>query len=184
MHTDPLFEYEQKHMYRTSKPSFCTLCFRGIKFLTLYLLLSGTIFSFLLGLLNFSAYSARILDWLDPEHLTILQQELSNAIARSSIDVHAQITDHTKQMIESRQIIHDKIADIAPGLIYSRLYTSENLLNHLNEKNIPVTFDVVPYENRIIIPRLGKNIPLIDVAHDIGTSYTQMHEIFMEELKK
>jgi hypothetical protein len=43
---------------------------------------------------------------------------------------------------------------------------------------------VVPYENRIIIPKIGKNIPLVDVDHDIGTSYTQMHEIFMEELKK
>jgi sortase A len=43
---------------------------------------------------------------------------------------------------------------------------------------------VTPYENRIIIPKIGKNIPLVDVHHDSDADYSVMHEIFMEELKK
>ena len=185
MHTDPLFEYEQKHIYHTHKPSFLTLCFRGAKFLAVYLLLSGTIFSVLLGALNFGAYSARILDWVDPAHLAAIQEDLSSAIARSSIDVHADTTTITKEITESREVITERIADIAPGLVYGRTYTSDNLLANIDTTSSRrATFDVAPYENRIIIPKIGKNIPLIDVDHDAGTSYTQMHEIFMEELKK
>jgi hypothetical protein len=157
---------------------------RGAKFLVVYLLLSGTIFSILLGALNFGAYSARILDWIDPDKLMSLQEDLSSAISRSSIEVHADTTEQAKQLLESREVITDRIADIAPALVYSRTYAPDNLLGNLSRESSSATFDVAPYENRIIIPRIGKNIPLVDVDHDVGVSYTQMHEIFMEELKK
>lgn len=42
----------------------------------------------------------------------------------------------------------------------------------------------MPYENRIIIPRIGKNIPLVDIFVDLHPNYESMHETFMEELKK
>ena len=79
MHTDPLYEYEQKLIQNLSRPSVVTLFWRGAKLLTVYLLLSGTIFSVLLGMLNFSAYSARILDWIDPDQLIALQDDLTRA---------------------------------------------------------------------------------------------------------
>lgn len=183
MHIDPLFEYEQKHIHHT-RPWVLTLILRGAKFLVVYLLLSGTIFSILLGALNFGAYSARILDWIDPDKLMSLQEDLSSAISRSSIEVHADTTEQAKQLLESREVITDRIADIAPALVYSRTYAPDNLLGNLSRESSSATFDVAPYENRIIIPRIGKNIPLVDVDHDVGVSYTQMHEIFMEELKK
>lgn len=187
MHHDPLFEYEQKLIQKFTKPSLSTLFWRGMKFLTVYLLLSGTIFSVLLGILNFGAYSARILDWVDPARLVALQDDLTNAIARSSIDVNASsdMTEQAKNLVESREVLTERVADIAPGLVYSRTYTPDRLLSNLdNQGSARATFDVAPYENRIIIPKIGKNIPLVDVDHDAGTSYTQMHEIFMEELKK
>lgn len=127
MHIDPLFEYEQKHIHHM-RPSLVTLVLRGAKFLMIYLLLSGTIFSVLLGALNFGAYSARVLDWIDPDKLISLQEDLSNAIARSSIEVHADATENSKQILESREVIVDRLADIAPALVYSREYSPDSLL--------------------------------------------------------
>ena len=48
---------------------------------------------------------------------------------------------------------------------------------------IKVDFNVTPYENRIIIPKIGKNIPLVDVniSHDID--FDHMENIFMQELE-
>lgn len=185
MHTDPLFEYEQKHIHHTHRPSFLTIIFRGTKLLTAYLLLSGTIFSILLGLLNFSAYSARILDWVDPARLSAIQEDLTNAIARSGIDVYADTSMSEKEAIGSREIITERMADIAPGLVYNRTYTPDNLLTNIDTlSSARATFEVAPYENRIIIPKIGKNIPLVDVQHHVWTTYWEMHEIFMEELKK
>jgi hypothetical protein len=152
MHHDPLFEYEKKHIHR--HPSIFVLALRGAKFVLIYLLLSGTIFSLLLGALNFGAYSARILDWMDPERLISLQEDLSNAIARSSIEVHADTTLQAKQLLESREDITSRIADIAPGLVYTREYTPDSLLTHINRDSSSATFDLAPYENRIIIPKI------------------------------
>lgn len=47
-----------------------------------------------------------------------------------------------------------------------------------------VDFDVVPYENRIIVPKIGKNIPLVDVETGNNVDFDHMENIFMKELEK
>lgn len=140
---------------------------RGIKFLLVYLLLSGSIFSVFLGILNFGAYSARILDWIDPENLIRLQDDLTSAIARSSIEVHAGTAESQSHINNTKNSITEKIATISPALVYSRSYPPENLLQNVGHQQVPVRFDLAPYENRIIIPKIGKNIPLVDVDHGV-----------------
>lgn len=36
----------------------------------------------------------------------------------------------------------------------------------IEEKSLDATFALSPYENRIIIPRIGENIPLVNVSID------------------
>lgn len=184
MHTDPLLEYEKKLIQSLSKPPVTRMILRGAKIMTVYFLLSWTIFSVLLGLLNFSAYSARVLDWINPTALENVQKDLASALSKSSIEVHASEALATEK-VESREAITEKVANSDPAIVYSRDYAPDRLLGSVDTSTVGrVRFDVAPYENRIIIPAIGKNIPLIDVHHDEGTSYTAMHEIFMEELKK
>jgi alanine dehydrogenase len=45
-------------------------------------------------------------------------------------------------------------------------------------------FTLTPYENRVVIPKMGKNVPLVDVTIDHGASFETMHEVFMDELRK
>lgn len=158
--------------------------YRLFKFFTLYIILSGTIFSVLVGILNFSAYSARVLNWIDPDALLSLKSDIQSVLSSSTIEVHAS-EEETEARIESLDTLEGKVALTDPSLIYSRSYSPSRLLGNISPNGIVTPkFEVVPYEDRILIPRLGKNIPLIDVYHDQDADYLKMHEIFMEELRK
>jgi hypothetical protein len=85
---------------------------------------------------------------------------------------------------DSLAAITEKVALTDPDIVYARSYGSDRLLSGISPSSSDATFDVTPYENRIIIPRLGKNIPLVDVEHDAHTKFGEMQDVFMEELKK
>ncbi len=184
MHKDPLYEYEQGLLQQQNHTSsFGRKIYWGIKIMVLYLTLSGTIFSVLMGALNFGAYSARFLHWIDPSTLNTIKNELQSVVSQSSMEVHAsEVSEIDRQ--DPTKILTEKIAAIDPSMVYSRSYTAERLLGSISDGEETVTFQVTPYENRLIIPKIGKNIPLIDVFHHQDEDYEKLEDTFMEELKK
>jgi len=69
-------------------------------------------------------------------------------------------------------------------LVKNKTYHSmEKLLAVTRQEELPLTIDVVPWENRIIIPRIEKNIPLIDVKNRSIKSLSELDKIFMKELE-
>ena len=138
------------------------------------------VFSVFMGVLNFSAYSAIVTNWVNPNHMMTVQDDMEQAIIGSSIAVHA--ADMTDSQ-NSLQTVTEQISMTDPEVIYSRSYKSDRLLSGISRSSA-ASFNVTPYENRIIIPKLGKNIPLVDVNHDVNAKYGEMQNIFMEELKK
>lgn len=147
----------------------------------MYLALTGTIFVLFMWVLNFSAYSAMVTNWVNPEFLLNRQNDIERALSSSSISVHAADMGDTQ---DSLQTVMQKVALTDPDIVYARSYDSDRLLSGLSRSSSDATFDVTPYENRIIIPRLGKNIPLVDVEHDSDAKFGEMQDVFMEELKK
>lgn len=133
--------------------------------------------------MNFNAYSARISHWINPDVYAQTTVQIDSILKNSRTEVAA--ATQTDNDLENRAIIEEKIAELNPEMVYSRSYSADHLLS-----NIPLhsaekaSFSVTPQENRIIIPKLGKNIPLVDVDHDGNAPYDEMHEVFMEELKK
>ena len=179
---DPLSEYENNRAKTyTKKWNILT----GIKMLLAYLCVSGTVFSILLWALNFSAYSARLAHFINPENIESVRINLENIIASSSIEVHAASENTDDESTVNKDIIEEKIASTNPEMVWNRSYAPETMLQNIweNDEWSP-TIEVAPYENRIVIPKIGKNIPLIDVNHDATGSYSEMHSVFMEELKK
>ena len=134
-----------------------------------------------MGVLNFSAYSAVVTNWVNPDLLLSRRDDIESALSNSSIAVHA---SDTIDSTESLQVLSQKIATTDPDIVYARSYDAEHLLSGISSDGSEVSFDVTPYENRIIIPKLGKNIPLVDVEHDKNAKYGEMQDVFMEELKK
>ncbi len=176
---DPLLQYEQ--VAHTNTPKKSNIVFRGIKFVSIYLTLTGVIFATLMGLLNFSAYSAMLTNWVNPDLMATRQGDIESALSSSSIAVHAADMRDSQDSVET---ITAKVAMTDPDIVYARSYDSDRLLSGITSASSDVTFSVTPYENRIIIPRLGKNIPLVDVEHDAGAKFGEMQDVFMEELKK
>lgn len=177
---DPLLQYEQvdhTHIHIVKKSS---KAFRVLKFTTLYIVMTGCVFSVFMGVLNFSAYSAIVTNWVNPNRMMTLQDNMEQAIIGSSIAVHA--SDMTDSQ-NSLQTVTEQISMTDPEIIYSRSYKSDRLLSGISRSSA-ASFSITPYENRIIIPKLGKNIPLVDVDHSMNAKYGEMQNIFMDELKK
>jgi len=63
--------------------------------------------------------------------------------------------------------------------MHSLTYLSAKAAN-----NIDLNIEITPYENRVIIPKIGKNIPLIDITQKKVTGVDELNNIFMEELEK
>jgi len=49
---------------------------------------------------------------------------------------------------------------------------------------LDIDLDITPYDNRIIIPKIGKNIPLVDIGVNSSFDFDHMENIFMRELEK
>ena len=134
-----------------------------------------------MGFLNFSAYSAMVTNWVNPDLMLSRQDDMERALTNSNVEVTSNIADTA----DSLQVITEKIARTDPDLVYSRFYDSSRLLSGLSRSSSDAHFDITPYENRIIIPKLGKNIPLVDVQkRETVVKYAEMNDIFMTELKK
>jgi len=53
----------------------------------------------------------------------------------------------------------------------------------LNNKDIKLDIEITPYTNRVIIPKIGKNIPLLDVKNKNISWQNELNDIFMKELE-
>jgi hypothetical protein len=134
-----------------------------------------------MGGLNFSAYSAMVTNWVNPDLMATRQGNIESALSNSNIAVHAADMGDTR---DSLALVTEKVALTDPDIVYARSYDADRLLSGISSTSSDATFAITPYENRIIIPRLGKNIPLVDVEHDPHAKFGEMQDVFMEELKK
>jgi len=179
MHTDPFLALEKK---QKQKGIFSSLG-NTFRFLFSYLLVTGGVFFLLLAILNYSAYSTRIFNYINPDALLAARDQVQNILSSSSIEVHASEALQTEK-VESLESVTEKLLDSNPEIVYKDSYSAQELLASVSNTTKKTSFALAPYENRIIIPRIGKNIPLVDVLVDSHPDYQVMHETFMEELKK
>ena len=179
MHTDPLLSYEKKQKQRGILASLI----HTFRFLVTYLFVTGWVFIVLITTLNYSAYSSRILNYINPEALLAAREEVNTILSSSSVQVHASESADLEKT-ESLHDLREKLVTSSPEIVYKDSYTAKELLAWVSETSHKASFALTPYENRIIIPRLGKNIPLVDVLVDSHPDYETMNETFMEELKK
>ncbi len=48
---------------------------------------------------------------------------------------------------------------------------------------VSLSVNITPYEDRIVIPKIGKNIPLVNVEHHDADNSHEWQKIFMKELE-
>lgn len=180
---DSLLKTSDQPLNRHTKTSI-------IWFVWKYFATSMALFAILMLVTNFSAYSQMVGSILSPEKLSKSQASLFHALENANISTlttaHAdynlqnswendellqQKAHEIKEKLESRGVDIDPLRRIDPAKF------------DVAPAPIKVDFDVTPYENRIIIPKIGKNIPLVDVNISSDVDFDHMENIFMQELE-
>lgn len=144
----------------------------GIIFLIKYLTTSTVIFMLLLSASNYSAYIEIARSYLNPE----LLEQNKNALL-SSVN-GSQLLEETASGGVEKETTNQKVSTVKNKTYHSM----DKLLNGGYDESLNMQIDIVPYENRVVIPKIGKNIPLLDVKNKTVQNVKELEDVFMEEL--
>jgi LPXTG-site transpeptidase (sortase) family protein len=155
-----------------------------IKMFFHYIVVSCVVFVVLLFAANYSAYSAIIDSYVRPEYLKSSSADITRTMESSKIEVFADesnshVTEEEAKAKEEK--LREQLAQ--ENVSVKDAFLSPKKLIPTNS-DVSLDVEVVPYENRIIIPKLGKNIPLVDVSDSQGVSFDNLEDKFMKELEK
>ncbi len=143
-----------------------------ILFFVKYCLTAATIFAVLLVASNYSAYAHLVYNIIYAEEMEQTQQSLINSVAAANIS-------HQTESLEEDSAHAETTSDSPARSIHSL----GNLIATANAQDTELSIEITPYENRIIIPKIGKNIPLVDIKQQKVSGTDELEEIFMEELE-
>ncbi len=146
---------------------------KKIIFLFKYLTTSALIFVVLLFSTNFSAYSHIISSYVFQKDFEARSQSLLNSVQASSLDITNQEPQDVS--LESATTLSGKPEEFnSIGVLSAKAKKSE----------VDLSITITPYENRVVIPKIGKNIPLVDIQQQQVDGLDELNSIFMEELEK
>lgn len=141
----------------------------GIVFLSKYILTSSLIFWVLLVSTNYSAYLSVAKSYIFKWELENKQQALISSVEASSIkDKYAE---------EKLKQIETETWEIDSELSINKMKKSQD------KENINLDIEITPYENRIVIPKIWKNVPLLDIKNRNIDGQKELNNIFMQELE-
>lgn len=152
-----------------------------IQFVFYYLSISAIVFVVLLASTNWNSYSTVLSAYLNPQALTDSQNDIISVLDKSRVMVYADNSTNTGVVEEEQTSIKKKLEE-SNATIREDRFSPKRLIP--GEAKINIDLDITPYDNRIIIPKIGKNIPLVDVKLDAGFDFDHIENIFMQELEK
>ena len=151
-----------------------------IQFLLYYLSISSIVFVILLASTNWNSYSTVLSSYLNPQALRDSKNDIISVLDKSRVIVYA---DNTANVFDKEEQANlKKKLEESNTVIREDRFSPKRLIPQ--EAKINVNLDITPYDNRIIIPKIGKNIPLVDVKLDAGFDFDHIENIFMQELEK
>lgn len=140
----------------------------SVLFISKYILTSSLIFAVLLVTTNYSAYISIAKSYIFEWELQASRQKLISSVEASNL---------------KEKYSEEKIAELEKSEESEKL-SIKQMKKEQDKKNINLNIEITPYENRVIIPKIGKNIPLVDIKNkNIGWE-EELNDIFMEELEK
>jgi len=150
--------------------------FWSFLFIIKYISTSLCIFGILIVGANYSAYWNLAYSILYAEEMQMTQESLTESLAASNIQ---EKTDTSSQVNTFRNISG---VDASNGK-NEDMHSMSQLDIHPSQSSVDLGIEITPYENRIIIPKIGKNIPLIDIQQKRVEWVDELNDIFMKELE-
>lgn len=141
--------------------------FSSMIFITKYILTSSLIFAVLLVTTNYSAYVNIAKSYIFKWDLQASSQKLISSVEASNL---------------KEKYSEEKIAELEEREEAEKL-SIKQMKKEQDKKNINLNIEITPYENRVIIPKIGKNIPLLDIKNKNINWEDELNDIFMKELE-
>jgi hypothetical protein len=138
-----------------------------IIFLSRYIITSTLIFAVLLITTNYSAYINIAKSYLFSGQLQASSQKLITSVEAANIK-----DKYSEEKIEEKETEKEE-----------EKLSIKKMKKDQDKENLNLNIEITPYENRIIIPKIGKNIPLIDIKNRNIDGEKELNDIFMKELE-
>lgn len=140
--------------------------------------MTSIIFFVLLLVSNWSAYSAFARAIITPQALVEERKILEGGIAETQIVTSESTGVDTTNFARKQRMLQKQLEK-------TQTITQDLGADYFNQDiaQVSLSVNIAPYEDRIIIPKIGKNIPLVNVEHHEADNSTEWHKIFMKELE-
>jgi len=151
-------------------------------FLLKYLSTSLWIFLLLMVVVNFSAYYQIAQGYFNAWGQNIVSENLKSSVLEAKAEEKleekkevkiAMASEETKQELE-------KNSKMSRNEVF---HSMDKLLVETRDEKIDLSLDITPYENRVVIPKMWKNIPLLDVNKKSAKDIKELEKIFMKDLE-
>lgn len=152
-----------------------------IGFLFKYSLTSLIIFSVLLFSTNYSAYYNIINSYINSDKLEQEQEKLINSV--NATDIEEKLEDKLKVISWEEEKTNTDIFELESDDQTLNDYSIDNFLYKTRKEKINLWVEIIPYDNRIVIPKIWENIPLIEVENQRVSWEKELNDIFMKELE-
>lgn len=152
-----------------------------VGFMLKYCFTCWFIFALLMVSTNFSAYFNIAKGYVFKWELQKNERGLMNSVEAWNISTKNEKVE--KVILESRDEKYEqKVKEIEKK--DEKIFHSINkIAAKAKSDDINLDIDIAPYENRVIIPKIGKNIPLLDVQNQEVDGLVELNNIFMKELE-
>lgn len=160
---------EKKSIYKKIILTF-SLFFR-------YILTASFIFVVLMAFTNYSAYITIAKSYLNPEAIEQSEKNIQNSIEHSQITV-----ENEENLDDNREEARAKALQKGEKEIY-KSKDIKTILWDIREEEISLDIEIIPFVNRIVIPKIGKNVPMIDIKQWNVDGLDELNDIFMDELE-
>lgn len=153
-----------------------------------YIVTCTLVFVVLILAANFQAYYQFAEAYLYPDVVKQREVNLKASINDASGSEQIAIKESEKVDIlgltESElKELKTKIAKTDAAAENKVFHSMTKLVNAADEEEITFDIDIIPYENRIVIPKIAKNVPLLDVKKRTAKNVKELEDIFMKELE-
>lgn len=153
-----------------------------------YIVTSTLIFVTLIAVVNFQAYYQIAEGYLNPGKAKALESSIKSSISDASGSEKLEIQE--SEEVDILGLTENELKDLKEKLTKTTavaenkvFHSMTKLVNAADEEKITFDIDVIPYENRVVIPKIGKNVPLLDVKKRTAKNEKELENIFMKELE-
>ena len=138
----------------------------GIVFLIKYIATTSAIFWVLLVTTNYSAYIQVAKSIIFKEQVEQTKNGILNSVEAAKIKT--KLVEETSANNEEESL---------------EASTIQKYKKDLEEKEINLNIEITPFTNRVIVPKIWKNIPLLEVQNKTISWESELNDIFMKELE-